>query len=230
MKNLIAEKPTDDLHGRLAYTVSFVENADIKDKIILDIGCGYGWFELNVLSRGVKAVVASELTKSDLETIRKNIVNPKIKYSEANAIDLPFDNETFDTVVCWEVIEHIPKDTEKKMFSEIRRVLKPNGKFYLSTPYNSWPSRIFDPAWWLIGHRHYTEEQLLKFGKKEEFELKKIDIKGRWWEVFGILNMYFSKWVLKRKPILEKIFIENIEKEYHNEDGFVDIFVKFQRI
>lgn len=230
MKNLIAEKPTDELLGRLAYTVSFVENADIKDKVILDIGCGYGWFELNALSRGAKKIIATEVTAKDLETIKKNIKNPRLVIQEANAIDLPFADSTFDTVVCWEVIEHIPKNTERMMFSEVRRILKPQGTFYLSTPYKSWPSRIFDPAWWLIGHRHYTNEQLSNFGKKAGFELLKSDIKGRWWETFGILNMYFSKWILRRKPVFEEIFIKNIDREYQSNSGFVDIFSKFQKV
>lgn len=230
MRNLIAEKPNKPLHGRLAYTVSFVKDADVKNKTILDIGCGYGWFELNVISRGVKKIVATELTTLDLKTIKKNIKSPRLKIQEADAIDLPFSDKTFDTVVCWEVIEHIPKDTENKMFSEINRVLRPKGKLYLSTPFKSWPSRLFDPAWWLIGHRHYTREQLSEFGKMTGFKLLKSNIKGEWWEIFGILNMYISKWVLRRHPVFENIFMKKINKEYQSNDGFVDIFVQFQKI
>jgi len=229
MRNLISEKPSSKLHGRLAYTVVFVETADIKDKTILDIGCGYGWFELNALSRDTQMIVATEITKNDLETIKKNIKNPRLKLQEADAINLPFANNTFDTVVSWEVIEHIPKNTEKMMFSEIKRVLKPNGMFYLSTPFASWQSKVFDPAWWLISHRHYSQDQLVEFGRKVGFKLQKVNIKGRWWEVLGILNMYFSKWILRKRLVLEKIFIEKIDKEYRDEDGFVDIFAKFKK-
>lgn len=230
MRNLIAEKPTGELHGRLAYAVEFVEDADLKGKTVLDIGCGYGWFELNALSRGVKQIVATELTAPDLETIRKNIKNPRLKVQEANAINLPFVDNVFDTVVCWEVIEHIPKNTEEKMFSEINRVLKPKGVLYLSTPFASWQSKVFDPAWWLIGHRHYTKDQLAKFAAKSGFKLVEANIKGKWWETFGILNMYFSKWILLRTPILEQIFIKQINKEYQSKYGFIDIFAKFQKI
>ena len=72
----------------------------------------------------------------------------------------------------WEVLEHIPKDTEKKMFNEVNRVLKPGGIFYISTPYNNVISNIFDPAWWLIGHRHYSLEKVKKYAQDAGFEIK----------------------------------------------------------
>ena len=40
MKNLIEEKPTNELHGRVKFTVGFVDDKDVKGKEILDIGCG----------------------------------------------------------------------------------------------------------------------------------------------------------------------------------------------
>ncbi len=52
----------------------------------------------------------------------------------AGAGDLPFPDGSFDTVVMWEVLEHIPPGTEPQAFAEIARVLRPGGRLHLSTP------------------------------------------------------------------------------------------------
>ncbi|KKQ91486.1 MAG: hypothetical protein UT17_C0007G0012 [Candidatus Woesebacteria bacterium GW2011_GWB1_39_10] len=228
MKNIIQEKPTNDLHGRLLHTIKFIDNKDIKNKIVLDIGCGYGWCELNLLKRGVKKIYATEVTSEDLDTIKKNIKHPKVVYQVANATNLPFPDKSVDTVLCWEVIEHIPVGTEKQLFSEVHRILKPYGSFYLSTPYKSWPSMVFDPAWWLIGHRHYSLKELNQYANSKKMTMSKNTIKGRWWELTGILNMYFSKWILRRNPLFRSMFYKKIDHEY-KQPGFIDIFVKFTK-
>lgn len=228
MQNIINEKPTADLHGRLLHTVDFMDNRDIKNKIVLDIGCGYGWCELNLLKRGVKKIFATEVSLQDLDTIKKSLRHPNVVYEVANVVNLPFPDKSIDTVLCWEVIEHIPPSTEEQMFSEVYRVLKPGGAFYLSTPFKSWPSMIFDPAWWLIGHRHYSKEQLIEFSQKEKLSIEKYFIKGKLWELIGILNMYFSKWVLRRRPLFESRLNKKIDQEYKL-PGFIDIFLKFKK-
>jgi len=230
MKNISDEKPSYDLVGRLMASAQFVNDKDIKDKSILDIGCGFGWCELNFLNRGVRQMTGMEITEDDLKTARKSVRNKKIYFCVGSANKLPFLNKSFDTVVSWEVIEHIPKNTENQMFSEISRVLKPMGVFYLSTPHSSFFSNILDPAWWLIGHRHYTQEQLVEYAKKNGFEVKDIKIKGRLWTLFSILNMYFSKWILRRTSLYKNIFTKNEHKEYMNINGFVNIFIKLEKI
>ena len=71
----------------------------------------------------------------------------------------------------------IPKQTENKMFSEAYRVLKPGGHFYLSTPYRHFLSNLFDPAYWLIGHRHYSKEQIEHFAQQANFSINNLTIR-----------------------------------------------------
>lgn len=47
---------------------------------------------------------------------------------------LPFDNESFDEVLMFHTIEHIPRMLHTHVFYEINSVLKPSGKLYLSYP------------------------------------------------------------------------------------------------
>lgn len=47
---------------------------------------------------------------------------------------LPFDDDSVDEVMMTHVIEHIPYREHEKLFTEIYRILKPNGKFGISCP------------------------------------------------------------------------------------------------
>lgn len=231
MKNIINEKPTDDFHGRMLEATRFVDSKDITEKTILDIGCGYGWSEVFLLSKSPKKITACELTENDLSTIKENIHDDRVEYKVASAIELPFPDNAYDTVVSWEVIEHIPQNTELDMFKNINRVLKDGGVFYLSTPYKGFWSTMFDPAWWLIGHRHYTENDMHNFATKTGFETEKIVVKGGIWSILAILNLYFSKWVLRRSAIFSQYISHKIDVEfsYVKKKGSVNLFVAFKK-
>jgi len=227
MKNILNQKPSDVLNARLKFSTRFVKNKDVKNKKILDIGCGFGWFEQDVLSRGVKQVVGIEISEEDLKAA-KTIKNKKVMFKVAGALKLPFENASFDSVVAWEVIEHIPRNTENKMFQEVGRVLKKSGVFYLSTPYDFPLSKYLDPAWWLIGHRHYSKDILSSYGKKQGFYVKEMYVKGRFWNLINLLNMYVCKWVFRRKQLFKKALSKKEESEFKRE-GFMGIFVKYEK-
>ncbi len=229
MKNIVEEKPTDQIYGRAKFNTEFVSDEDIYNKQILDIGCGFGWFELNALKRGVSKIIGVEFSEKDLETANKHINEKKIDFCVGNAIDLPFKNRKFDCLVSWEVLEHIPKNTEVKMFKEAARVLKEDGVFYMSTPFDSLLSKIFDPAWLLISHRHYSYKKLENLALSNGFVVEKVIVNGRWWEIIGILNLYIAKWVFRRKPFAQQFIANKQNKEYFKEKGFTNIFLKLRK-
>jgi len=230
MRNIIEERPTDDLHGRALYNTRFVDDADIEGKSLLDIGCGFGWFELDALSRGCTEIMGMEISEKDLQTAKKYIHDPRVSFKIGSAVKLPFDDDVFNTVFAWEVLEHIPAGKEEKMFTEVRRVLKKGGVFYLSTPFDSWMSKIFDPAWWLIGHRHYSKERLLDIITKSGFIVDDVIVKGGMWEMVGINDLYIAKWIFHRRPFFEDLINKKQNKEYAAAKGFTNIFLKIRRV
>uniref|UniRef100_UPI0040474931 class I SAM-dependent methyltransferase n=1 Tax=Flavobacterium sp. TaxID=239 RepID=UPI0040474931 len=229
MKNILDEKPSHDLSGRLLASMLFVDDMDVKNKSILDIGCGYGWCELNFLERGAKKIVGVEISATDLDTIKKNISDDRLELRVSNATNLPFESNSFDSVVSWEVIEHIPRGTENIMFSEVSRVLKPGGVFYMSTPRKSFLSNTLDPAWWLAGHRHYSQSSLCKYANQTSLVVEVVKVKGGGWSLLFILNMYISKWLLRRGPIMGQYFAKKEHNEYMCDSGFANIFIKFRK-
>lgn len=226
MKNILKESPQTKLSGRLKFTTGqFVNKKDITRKKVLNIGCGYGWFELWSLKQKVGEIVGIEIDDESLSAAR-TISDPRVHFRIGSAIKLPFKDNSFDTVVSWEVLEHIPKNTEPEMFSEVNRVLKNNGTFYLSTPHRSLVTCTMDPAWWLIDHRHYSLKDIRHLAKQSQFTVNKIILRGKWYEIFFMLNLYFSKWVLRRAPLFDKAFINLVDKDYKETAGFTTIFAR----
>ncbi|MCU0305294.1 MAG: methyltransferase domain-containing protein [Thermoanaerobaculales bacterium] len=95
---------------------------------VLDVGAGQGDL-LGALPRTYRtfAVDISEVAVSQLAA--KGIEATRI---DLDVDDLPYDSETFDVVLCLEVLEHLIRPEEA--LREIRRTLKPTGTFIASVP------------------------------------------------------------------------------------------------
>ena len=230
MKNLINETPIDEIAGKNFFTAKFVDHKFFKQKNILDVGCGFGWFMNHALGLDAKFVAGIEIDDKNFEVIKKYVDAKKSEVKVGSATDIPYKDNEFDTVVSWEVIEHIPVNTEKQMFKEVNRVLKSGGIFYLSTPFNNIFSNILDPAWWLIGHRHYSKDKLSRFGKENGFEVLQLEPHGNFWELLWMLNLYFCKWFLRRKPVFKGFFEERRNKGFLSPEGITHIFACYKKV
>ena len=92
-----------------------------KKQRILEIGCATGYIQ-NALGR---RIIGIDLTHS---LLKKN----KNKVICADALAIPFKNNSFDLVYSVNVLEHVP-DADK-MIKECKRVAKKNSKIILITP------------------------------------------------------------------------------------------------
>ena len=230
MRNLLQEQPKayEQLHGRCRYCCDFVVPEDLRGRTVLDIGCGFGWFERFAARQAPHRLTGIEPCESDLAAARSMADETRAEFLCAGAFQLPFADATVDTVCLWDVIEHVPRGREPELFREITRVLRPGGYLYLSTPYRSFRAVLFDPAFWLIGHRHYTLNRLKVLAAPSGLRVISSTRRGRAFELFGILNLYFSKWVLRRRPLYEDWFDQQQDAEYLRE-GYMTLFVRFAK-
>jgi len=228
MKNILNTTTDREYQTRKLFFKTLIPEIDIKNKKILDIGCGYGGFLKYSVENGVLEASGIEISKDDLKTARRYLKKDNVILKEGTALNLPFPNDYFDTVVSFEVLEHIPMNKEDKMFSEIYRVLKKKGVLYLTTPFDSFFSKYFDPAYYLIGHRHYSKKQIQSFADNNKLKIIKLRTIGTFWEFINLYNLYFSKWVLRREKIFENFIISKVLEDLKNEktQGFMNIFIK----
>ncbi|WP_154698283.1 class I SAM-dependent methyltransferase, partial [Clostridium botulinum] len=78
-------------------------------------------------------IILSDFSPNMLKCAKNNLENLdcKFKYKKINAEDIPYDDESFDVVIAEHMLYFVT-DIEKAL-SEIKRVLKPNGIFYVTT-------------------------------------------------------------------------------------------------
>lgn len=101
---------------------------EIKNKSILDLGCGSGSFVKKFFSLGAKNVKGIDLSEELIKiAIREN---PKAKFVAGDAKKTPYKNKEFNLVVS-SLMVHYFKDL-KPLFKEVSRILTKNGLFVFS--------------------------------------------------------------------------------------------------
>jgi SAM-dependent methyltransferase len=130
------------------FTIDF-EKLDIKpNDRILDIGCGEGRHVIKACQQKGAICVGADFgfepliqTQNKINFHRKfNDVNCKcVDLTRTDITKLPFKDNSFDVVICSEVLEHIPDDS--KAMSELVRIVKPGKTLAVSVP-RYWPERI----------------------------------------------------------------------------------------
>jgi len=95
---------------------------------ILEIACGTGVVTRQLLQDVPDAhIVASDLNPAMLEQARKSVNSPRIEWRQADALELPFADASFDAVVCQFGAMFFPD--KQRAYAEARRVLKPGGMY-----------------------------------------------------------------------------------------------------
>ncbi len=111
---------------------------------ILDLGCGAGGVCVSFANRNNR-VIGLDLDKKLINLTKINVSDsedrfpPNAGVSEilSSGIYIPFEDGTFDLVICNDVVEHL--DEQDALIHEIYRVLKKGGHLYLTTPNKRYP-------------------------------------------------------------------------------------------
>lgn len=100
---------------------------------VLEIAAGTGRLTRYLAERTGRhaSLTATDLNPDMLAIAKQKITNPSVKWMTANAMELPFDDNSFDCVFCQFGFMFLPD--KQKGFDEVYRVLKPGGQFLFST-------------------------------------------------------------------------------------------------
>jgi len=98
--------------------------------IILEVGCGTGYFT-DQLARSGAEIVAIDISPELLEIARADYSAPNVRHEIQNACALTYSDATFDSVVGSSILHHLEIE---EALREIYRVLKPRGTIYFTEP------------------------------------------------------------------------------------------------
>ena len=201
---------------------------------MLDLGCGEGRHIFGVMEKfpDLKCIGLDphiESLDKALEGLKflESISNTKTNFLSGSAYSLPFSDDSFDLVVCSEVLEHL--HDYKDAIKEINRVLKPGGQFLASVP-AEFPEKIC----WLLseayqnqpgGHlRIFKKNELIKEVAEHNFSFESSQRfhsihSAYWW-----LRCLF--WKSQESNIIIKGYKKILERHILKKPFFLDLIDK----
>jgi ubiquinone/menaquinone biosynthesis C-methylase UbiE len=156
----------------------------VKGRLALDLGCGTG-YGAAILAESARQVLGLDISKESVAFARGKYVAPNVEFFVSDCNHLAVRSGSIDTVVCMEVIEHLPD--QETLMEEVCRVLRPEGILVISTP-----NRIY-----------YTEER----NEVNPFHVREFDFP----EFSAFLKSYFEWVEIAFQNHVSSIFIGNTD-------------------
>lgn len=179
-----------------------------NDKI-LEIGCGIGSIVFELGQAG-HDIIGTDISNEAIEYGLKKYNNIHLEVQPAEA--LPYENESFDIVLSFDLFEHIAKID--KHVSEVYRILRKGGYYLFQTP-NKYSNMVFETLYhkslkWRRAHpslhspgqlkrrlkKHGFGIQYVKMNPVNEFSLNKLRKR------FGPLSNIFKHINFRRLPVI----------------------------
>ncbi len=187
-------------------TVDFDRLAVKRGDVVLDAGCGLGRHSIEFMRRGA-SIFCMDLDIDSLLKTRYILAN-MVPRGEAmpggrflthvgDALNLPFKDNTFDRIICAEVMEHV--DDDFKACSELARVLKTNGRIAITVPtlfseviYDALTHEYFTSPG---GHvRKYLPSELADIMRRNGLEVYSVGFKHSfhtiWWMIRSVVGLH----------------------------------------
>ena len=124
---------------------------------LLDLGCGTG-LELEAIFNSFPEIKVTgiDLTQSMLDKLYEKYGNKNITLVCASYLDYDFGNGKYDCVISFETMHHWPHEVKSKIYKNIRRALKRNGR-YIECDYMV--DKQSDEDYWLSESKRVRAEQ-----------------------------------------------------------------------
>jgi len=142
----------------------FKKHIDLKDRRILDWGCGPGRIIRHlpkVIGNGCE-YFGTDYNKKSIDWCSKNLTDIKFNNNSLNAL-LPYDDEFFDVIYGISIFTHLSEQLHHEWYNELYRTLKPNGIMLLTTHGDNFKEKLTD-----LELKKFNNNQLVVRGKVKE--------------------------------------------------------------
>jgi ubiquinone/menaquinone biosynthesis C-methylase UbiE len=140
--NLVAEtgetwwgnnRPAADIRMRRRVGMLATELGKLDDPLVLEIGCGTGFFSRYVLEQMPDLrLVGSDISPKSIDAANERWTQfPNARFEVMDATALPYPDASYDAVIGCSILHHLPAESSLK---EAFRVLKPGGLLWFSEP------------------------------------------------------------------------------------------------
>lgn len=181
--------------------MSVLKGIAIKNMILLDVGCGDGWYSIPLANDGYK-IIGIDLSLKRLQRLKKKGV--EIVLADANK--MPFRAHSFDLVFAAQFLEHMPNP--EGVLKRIKEILKIDGFLLIEIPSKT---NIVDyiievllkkkPGWGLIidsTHLHFFDEETVK-ALFRKFKLLLVKVVGAVHIRYDLPLMSYLVWDSRRR-------------------------------
>jgi ubiquinone/menaquinone biosynthesis C-methylase UbiE len=139
-----------------------------KNATVLDVGCGAGVPGAKTLVESGFDVTGLDFSQGMLKLAKKNV--PKAKFIKEDMATLGFRKDSFDGLVAFYSIIHVPREKHSSLFQSFHRVLKPNGVMLISVGSDEWEATeeyYGTKMFW----SHYSPKRSLQLVKGAGFQI-----------------------------------------------------------
>lgn len=176
----------------LGYKLTTKEPRFGRPGVMLDLGCGSGWFLKRMRKQGW-TVLGVEISEQ-AANVGRELGGLEIRSGTLQQAHFPPDY--FDYVRANHSFEHISCPNET--LEEIRRVLKPTGKLMLAVPnIDSLTARMFRNYWWYLGAPvhpfNYSVRTLSRLLTKHGFQVERVSHNSDYYGILGSCQIWLNR-------------------------------------
>lgn len=158
------------------YAYEHAKSIILPNSLVLEIGCGEG-YGTYYLRDHVPGITGLDISEETVEHANSKYKDHKCQFSVFNGEIIPFEDNHFDAIVSFQVIEHVI-DVEKYL-KEIYRVIKKDGVFMLTTPNRVYRLRPGQKPWNRFHLREYSCDGLEEVLRANFSNVKMSGIRGK---------------------------------------------------